>query len=207
MLNYDVVGRIDQQDNVVSATISWRHDGQNYQASLLITKFLIRLREWTSKGALTSTGLAPVRFGDKGFRRAELASHFVREEGRIIFSSNTTPVDLRPGAQDQLSVFIQLASLWAGEPRRLGAGDTVSFQSVSARQAENWTFTVSAEERITVPGGNLQAIKLTREPSGDYSTRAEIWLAPQLAYLPAHIRLTEPNGNVLDMAWTGSGTP
>ena len=207
VLNYDVLGRIDQQDNTVSATISWQHDGQNYQASLLITKFLIHLREWTSKGALTSAGLAPLRFGDKGFRRAELASHFVREEGRIIFSSNSTPAALMPGAQDQLSVFLQLASMWAGEPRRLGAGDTVSFQSVSARQAENWTFTVAAEERITVPGGSLQAIRLTREPTGPFSTRAEIWLAPQMAYLPVHIRLSEPNGNVLDMLWTGNSRP
>jgi hypothetical protein len=207
VLNYDVVGRIDKQDNTVSATIQWRHDGANYQASLAVTKFFINLRQWTSKGALGDSGLAPLRFGDKGFRRAELASHFVRDEGRIIFSSTTTPAVLMPGAQDQLSVFIQLASLWAGDPHRWGAGDSVSFQSVSARHAENWTFMVSAEERITVPGGGMQAIKLTREPTSDYSTRAEIWLAPTLAYLPAHIRLTEPNGNVLDMMWTDSGTP
>jgi hypothetical protein len=207
LLNYDVVGRIDKQDNVVSATIGWQHDGRTYQASLTVTKFFINLRQWTSKGALGDAGLAPLRFGDKGFRRAELASHFVRDEGRIIFSSNTKPAALLPGAQDQLSVFIQLASLWAGEPHRFGAGDTVSFQSVSARQAENWTFAVSAEERISVPGGSMQAIKLTREPTGDYSTRAEIWLAPGLSYLPAHIRLTEPNGNVLDMVWTDSGRP
>jgi len=207
ILNYDVFGQTDGQKNIVSASITWRHDGENYQASLVVSKFLVNLRQWTSKGALTAGGLAPVRFGEKGFRRAEVASHFVRDEGRVIFSANTAPVVLLPGAQDHLSVFMQLASLWAGEPNKLAGGDTLSFQSIGPRQAETWTFVVSPEERITVPGGNMQAIKLTREPTGDYSTKAEIWLAPQLAYMPAHIRLTEPNGNILDMVWTDSQTP
>ncbi len=207
VLNYDVFGMSDGQQNVVGAAITWKHDGENYQASLVVTKFLINLRQWTSKGALTAAGLAPVRFGEKGFRRAEVASHFVRDEGRVIFSANSAPAPLLPGAQDYLSVFIQLASLWAGEPSRLTAGDTLSFQTIGPRQAESWMFVVSPEERVTVPGGNMQAIKLTREATGDYSTKAEIWLAPQLAYLPAHIRLSEPNGNVLDMVWTDSQIP
>lgn len=203
-LNYDVSGLTDGQQNVVSATIAWRHDGAAYQASLNVTKFMLSLRQWNSKGALTVAGLAPARFGEKGFRRAEVASHFVREEGRVIFSANSAPAPLLPGAQDHMSVFMQLASMWAGEPNRFGAGDSLSFQSIGPRQAETWTFVVSAEDRISVPGGNMQAIKLTREPTGEYSTKAEIWLAPQLAYMPAHIRLSEPNGNVLDMVWTGS---
>ncbi len=201
-LNYDVTGLTDGQKNVVSASIVWRHDGAAYQASLQVTKFMVSLRQWNSKGALTVAGLAPARFGEKGFRRAEVASHFVREEGRVIFSANSAPATLLPGAQDHMSVFIQLASMWAGEPQRFGAGDTLSFQSIGPRQAETWTFVVSAEERISLPGGTVQAVKLTREPNGEYSTKAEIWLAPQLAYMPAHIRLSEPNGNVLDMVWT-----
>ena len=207
VLNYDVVGLTDGQKNVVSAAITWKHDGENYEASLLITKFLVNLRQWTSKGALTAGGLAPVRFGEKGFRRSEVASHFVRDEGRVIFSANSAPATLLPGAQDHLSVFMQLASLWAGEPNRLNGGDTLTFQSIGPKQAETWTFVVSPEERITVPGGSMQAIKLTREATSDYSTKAEIWLAPQLAYLPAHIRLSEPNGNVLEMVWTDSQFP
>ncbi len=207
VLNYDVIGLTDGQKNVVSAAITWKHDGENYQASLLITKFLVSLRQWTSKGALTAGGLAPVRFGEKGFRRSEVASHFVRDEGRVIFSANSAPATLLPGAQDHLSVFMQLASLWAGEPNRLTGGDTLTFQSIGPKQAETWTFVVSPEEHITVPGGSMQAIKLTREATSDYSTKAEIWLAPQLAYLPAHIRLSEPNGNVLDMVWTDSQLP
>lgn len=205
-LNYDVVALTSGNRNTAGAQISWKHDGANYQASLMVTKFLVNMRQWTSKGVLTNAGLAPVRFGDKG-RGSEVAAHFVWNEGKVIFSANTPEAQLLPGAQDHLSVFIQLASMWAGEPQRFVEGNSLGFQSIGPRQSEIWTFLVSPEETITVPGGTFPAIKLTREPTGDYSTKAELWLAPKLAYLPAHIRLTETNGNVLDMVWTDSEQP
>ena len=205
-LNYDVWALTSGNRNTGGAQLSWQHDGSSYQASLLATKFRFLLRQWTSKGALTEAGLAPVRFGDKG-RSSEVAAHFVREEGKVVFSANTPEAPLLPGAQDHLSVFMQLASLWAGAPQRYAAGDSISFQSIGPRQSESWIFVVSPEEPITVPGGTFSAIKLTREPSGEYSTKAELWLAPTLAYLPAHIRLSESNGNVLDMVWTDSQLP
>jgi hypothetical protein len=149
------------------------HDGASYQASLIATKFYINLRQWTSKGALTEAGVTPVRFGDKS-RGSEVAAHFVREEGKVIFSANTPEAPLQAGAQDNLSVVLQLASLWTGEPARFTAGDSLAFQSVGGRRSETWTFVVSPEETITVPGGVFTTIKLTREPTGDYSTKAEL---------------------------------
>jgi hypothetical protein len=206
-LNYDVFGETDGQKNAVSAAIVWKHDGARYDSSLLITKVGLRLRQWTSKGTLTATGLTPVRFGEKGFRSSEVAAHFVWDDGKVIFSANTPQTSLTTGAQDHLSVFMQLASLWAGDPLRYAAGSAIAFQSIGPRQSEMWTFVVSPEENITVPGGTLQAIKLTREASGDYSTKAEVWMTPKLAYLPARIRLSEANGNVLDMVWTSTQPP
>lgn len=205
-LNYDLNALTGGRRDTGGAKLIWNHDGANYQASLIATKFYVNLRQWTSKGALTDIGLGPLRFSEKG-RSSEVAAHFVREEGKVLFSANTPEAPLLPGAQDHLSVFMQLASLWAGEPQRYAAGDSISFQSIGPRQSETWTFVVSPEEPITVPGGTFSAIKLTREPTGDYSTKAELWLAPTLAYLPAHIRLSESNGNVLDMVWTDSQPP
>lgn len=206
-LNYDVFGDTDGQKSVVTAAIVWKHDDTHYESSLLVTKFGFRLRQWTSQGALTTTGLTPVRFGEKGLRKSEVAAHFVWDENKILFSANTPETALTPGAQDHLSMFMQLASLWAGQPDRYAAGSAITFQSVGPRQSEMWTFVISPEETMTVPGGTLQAIKLTREASGDYSTKAEVWLAPQLAYLPARIRLSETHGNVLDIVWTGGQPP
>lgn len=205
-LNYTVWVLNGNQGNAANAQLSWQHDGSRYQASLTVDQGLGPPRQWTSKGLLADTGLAPLRFGDR-VRGREVAAHFVREEGKVVFSANTPEAPLQPGAQDRLSAFVQLASLWAGEPQRFAAGERIAFQSIGPRQSETWTFLVSAEDNITVPGGTLRAVKLTREPSGDYSTKAELWLAPTLAYLPAHIRLTESNGHVLDLQWADSSPP
>lgn len=205
-LNYDLDALTGGRRDTGGAKLIWTHDSTTYQASLIATKFYINLRQWTSKGALAESGLAPLRFGDKG-RGSEVAAHFVRDEGKVIFSANTPAAPLLPGAQDHLSVIVQLASMWAGEAQRFSAGDSLAFQSIGPRQSETWTFMVSPEETITVPGGTFNAIKLTREPTGEYSTKAELWLAAKLAYLPARIRLTETNGNVLDMAWIDSEQP
>ena len=92
-LNYDVSALTGGNRNIAGAQITWKHDGANYQASLMVTKFLINMRQWTSKGALAETGLAPLRFGDKG-RGSEVAAHFVRDEGKVIFSANTPEAPL-----------------------------------------------------------------------------------------------------------------
>jgi hypothetical protein len=58
-----------------------------------------------------------------------------------------------------------------------------------------------------MPGGDLQAIKLSRPPTGPYSNRADIWFAPAQGYLPVRIRLTEANGDVADNLWRGTQPP
>lgn len=203
VLSYAVSGQAQGQDTELGATLAWKHDGEVYQASLTVGK----LRQWTSKGTLTTAGLAPLRFGEKAFRRAEVASHFVRDEGRVVFSVNAAPAPLLAGAQDYVSVFIQLASLWAGDPSRLVVGKRLDIQTIGPRQAQKWVFVVLPDERINVPGGSMQAIKLLHEATGDYSPQVEIWLAPQLAYLPARIRFSEPGANVMDLLWTGRQEP
>ena len=131
----------------------------------------------------------------------------MRDEGKIIFSSNKPEAALLEGAQDYLSLWMQLASLWSADPQRYAEGDQIALQAVGARQADVWTFVVSAPQAIDVPGGRLQTIKLTRASRGDYSTQTELWLAPQLDYLPARIRLSEANGRVVDMLWNESQRP
>jgi hypothetical protein len=159
----------------------------------------------TSTGALTTTGLAPKRYGDK--IRSETAAHFERDRGRVVFSANTPEAVLLPGAQDQLSVFLQLAAMLAAEPQRYPPGSTISMQTVGTRIAEPWTFTIDAAETLTLPGGEQQSLRLTRLPRREYDQKVEIWLAPALAYLPARIRITQSNGDFIDQQWRSTETP
>ena len=92
----------------------WRHDGERYDAKLEVSAPLLPTRVQQSTGSITADGLAPLRFSDRS--RGEQAAHFQRDEGKVSFSSNRPDAPLLPGAQDRLSVLLQLGALIAGNP-------------------------------------------------------------------------------------------
>ncbi|NVO05074.1 MAG: DUF3108 domain-containing protein [Rhodoferax sp.] len=178
----------------------WQPDGAHYNAKLEITFLLARLRTWTSKGELSDAGLQPIRFGDKP-RGAEQATHFQRDKGIISFSANNPDVPLQPGAQDKLSAILQLSALVAGAPARYGAGSVISFQAADAHRAELWDFKSSGTESLELPGGTLNGLKLTKEPTVEFDQRIEVWLSPDRGYLPVRLRITESSGAFVDLLW------
>jgi len=204
-LKYDVSGVVKGFKYHVAGELLWLQDGKTYDARLEVSHFLLGSRVQTSKGALTALGLEPLRFGDKV--RSEVAAHFQRAKGVVSFSANTPDVPLLPLAQDQLSVFAQLAAMWGGNPTRFTSGMQLPFQAVGPRSAESWMFVVGAMERLSVDGREMPATKLLRERSADYDVRVELWLAPELDHLPARIRLTQSNGDEIDMLWRKTEKP
>jgi hypothetical protein len=165
-----------------------------------------RVRTWSSKGDLTDGGLQPLRFGDKP-RGAELATHFQREKGIISFSANNPDVPLQTGAQDKLSAILQLSAIVAGEPERYASGASITFQAADAHRAELWHFKVGGTEPLDLPGGAVTALKLSKEPTVEFDQRIEVWLAPDLRYMPVRIRITEANGDYADLLWRKTQTP
>jgi hypothetical protein len=198
-LKYDVKGEIKGFPYFVNGDLQWTQDGKTYNARMEISHFLLGSRVQTSTGQLGAHGLEPIRFGDKV--RSEVAVHFNYESNKITFSANTPDVVMLPGAQDQLSVLMQAATMVAGEPRQFTQGSTLSFQAVGPKSAENWVFTVGETEKLSLPGGEMVALHLWRDPNAQYNTKLEIWLAPSLGYLPVRIRLTQANGDLADQQW------
>jgi len=184
----------------------WLPQAMQYTAKLEITALFFRIRTWTSKGELTEGGLQPLRFGDKP-RGAEQATHFQRDKGIISFSANNPDVPLQPGAQDKLSALVQLSAMVAGEPERYPAGSSIRFQAADAHRAEIWNFRAGATETLELPGGTLQAAKFTKDPTVEFDQRVEVWLAHTLQYLPVRIRVTESNGNFVDLLWRSTQKP
>lgn len=205
LLKYNITGEVSKLTYSARAELLWKHDGSAYEARLEVGAFLLGSRVQTSTGRITADGLAPKRFSDKV--RSEVAAHFERDKGKVIFSANTPEVPLQPGAQDQLSIFVQLASLLAGEPERYPPGSAIEMQAVGARDADSWRFTVDGPELLHLPGGDQATIKLTRPPRQAYDLTVELWLAPALGYLPARIRLTQNNGDFIDQLWRSSELP
>lgn len=185
----------------LSSELVWQQHDRSYAARLSISAFG-QSRVQTSRGQIDQFGLAPERFSDK--TRSEVAAHFNHAQGMVSFSANTPSVPLQPGAQDRLSVLIQLAALVAGTPQRFTPGTTLRLQTVGPREADLWLFTFGDMEALDLPGGPQQGLKLVRQPRQIYDQKLEVWLAPGLAYLPARIRITEANGDYVDQQWVAS---
>ncbi len=198
-LKYDVKGEIKGFPYHVKGDLQWAQDGKTYNARMEISHFLLGARVQTSTGRMGTHGLEPIRFGDKV--RSEVAAHFNYELNKVTFSANTPDVPLLPGAQDQLSVILQMASMLAADPKLFTQGSTLSFQAVGPKSAEAWIFTIGTSEKLGLPGGELSALRVWREPLGEYDSRVEIWFAPEMNYLPVRVRLTQANGDVADQLW------
>ena len=185
--------------------LNWRHDGSNYDAKLEVSAPFFPSRTQTSRGQIGAEGLAPTRFSDTS--RSEQAAHFEREKGKIVFSNNQPEVPLLAGAQDRLSVVLQVSSLIGGAPAKFRTGTSITVQTADTRAAESWVFTVEGDEALQLPGGTVPALKLTRNPRKEFDQKVELWLAPGMDYVPVRLRLTQPNGDWVDQQWSATDRP
>ncbi len=180
----------------VFGTLVWQQDGQQYDAQLSLRFLFKTIRSQHSDGVIGAGGIEPTRFSDT--RRSEVAAHFMREQGQVVFSNNAPSAPLLPGAQDRLSVMLQLGALMAGDPARYSPGAAFAIQTVGPRDADLWIFKVEDDEHLTLPAGQYNARKLTRNPRKPFDDKVELWLAPELGYLPVRIRQTQANGDFAD---------
>jgi hypothetical protein len=184
------------------ADLQWRHDGAQYEARLEIGAALVPSRVQHSAGRIGPQGLEPLRFAERF--RGEAATHFDRTQGRIVFSSNRPDAELLAGAQDRLSVLLQLAALVAADPARYPPGSAIVLPVAGTRESEPWTFQVEGLEDLPLAAGTASALKLVRQPRKEYDSQVELWLAPRLDYAPLRLRLTYANGDSLDLRWSST---
>ena len=199
-VNYKMTGQSKGLTYHAAAELVWRTSGGNYDAQMTVSAFLIGSRSLASIGKVSADGLAPTRFADKS--RSEVAAHFEPEKGLITFSANTPSAPWIRGAQDRVTVFLQLGGMLAGNPAAFPAGSSIALYTVGPRSAEVWTFIVGSPDTISLPAGDMAALKLTRKSRGEYDQMLEIWLAPSLGYLPVRSKITQSNGDFVDQQMT-----
>ena len=204
-LRYKTVAQVGGLNWDVSGELLWLQDGTSYNARLQWTLFGVS-KVLTSTGRIGSDGLLPTRFGDK-FRSSEVAAHFERDKQKVVFSANTPELPLLAGMQDQLSVFVQMGAMLGAAPAKFPRGSQLAFETVGPRAADTWVFVVDAEEKLSLPGGEMATLKLVRGARREFDQTAELWLAPSLGYLPVRLKISERNGDFVDQQWRSSETP
>ena len=197
-LKYAVHGEVKKMAYNVNGQVVWRNDGGSYEARQEVSAFLLGTRSQTSSGRITANGLAPTRFGDIGKR--EIAAHLDFDSKTVTFSANTNRYAISAGAQDRVSVLIQLGAMLAAAPDRYPPGTQISFTTVGPRNADRWTFTVGETETLDLPAGQTRAVRLQKLPRHDRDLRADLWLGLDQQYLPVRLRITQSNGDFAELA-------
>jgi hypothetical protein len=198
-LVYDVHGRAKGLPYRGSARLHWTLEGPRYSARLQLKGFLLGTRTQSSDGAWSSTELQPQHFVDDGRRPRRTSFDWAQQ--KQLYQRGSEPPEqfaLPPHTQDRLSVLMQLGWVMA----RLGAPpapDTLfSLPVAGFGAAQIWTFRYTGIEALDLPAGTLTTWKLERRPREAGDTSMELWLSPELGHLPARLRLTEADGDMID---------
>ncbi len=195
-LDYAVTGRIKGIAYNAEGLLDWTLADDRYSARMEMKVFLLGSRVQTSTGRVGPAGLSPERFADKG--RSEKAAHFDAEQNRIRFSNNAPEAVLLPGAQDRLSLFLQIAGLLQARPQAYASGQTIEMQVAGTGDADIWRFKVGDESTLVLPAGEMRVRQLVRLPRKEFDSTVEMWLAPGLQHLPVRLRVTQASGDVAD---------
>lgn len=199
-INYRLTGQERGLTYHATGSLKWQVEAgtevtRSYEAELRVKAFLVGSRVWRSVGQLKEGGLAPTRYSDSW--RGERAAHFEADAQKISFSGNLPSAPLLPGAQDQVSLFIQMAA--AVSAQNFNTGAELMVQTATARDAVNWTLTYKANEFIDVNGTRLETQRWVCLPRGKFDSQIEMWLAKSLGGLPARIKISQVSGNFIDM--------
>lgn len=201
LLSYRLTGQEKGLNYHASGELRWQRNDSAYAMSLSVKAFLLGSRHWRSVGQINTTGLAPTRFSDSW--RSERATHFDRPNQRIVFSSNAPTVPLQPGAQDQVSLYVQLAAAMTQSGGRWQPGTRLQIQTATVRDALPWLLTLEKRETLQVEGQSLQAFKWVCQPRNRFDAQVEFWVSAAHDWLPARIRITQVSGNFIDLQLSG----
>lgn len=144
-----------------------------------------------STGKLNAVGLQPAQFegkrGDSDPR--QVRGEFDWEAARLTLSRDgkTDTLPLPPGTQDRLSQMYQFMFLAPDEQERLEVSMT------NGRKLDRYYYTVQKGVEIDTALGRIATLHLVKQRRPDQSG-VELWLAPQLHYLPVRMLVMEEDG-------------
>ncbi len=196
-LKYEVVGISSGNKYKASSELDWRHNGESYEAVVRTKNALSGVQTMASTGRVSAEGLVPQRFLDKEAKQSIL---FEAEKGKISISSKFFDAAWQKGAQDQISALLQIGSILAGEPQKWRPGATMPIYRADAAGIDTLIFVVETEERLLLPFGQLQTLKVVRHALSDSWPKIEVWYGSSMGYLPVRIRVTQQNGDVLEQS-------
>lgn len=151
----------------------------------------------SSKGRITAGGLRPLEYEDVRPRREPASARFGWEDKTLVLQFRDGPrtLPLPPHAQDRLSFLFAPAFRAPGR-------QPVEFNVADGKGVAHYVFDATGRERVQVPAGEFDALRLLkREDAGDRRS-TQIWLDPARSYLPLRVLVVQKDGTRIDQLAT-----
>lgn len=200
---YDVL----YNDGVIAGvTHLLEHDGRAYRLSertkgrgLLA---LLGEARRSSRGTIAVEGLRPLEYEDVRTGREPASVRFAWDAKSVTLQFRQGP-QLQPlpaHAQDRLSFLFNFAFHPPGNR-------PVEFNLVDGKGIANYLFDVAERERIKVPAGEFDALRLVQRKRHAGDSSNELWLDPSRSYLPLRVLVVQKDGTRIDQVATRVTVP
>lgn len=166
-------------------------DGPRYTLRS-VTRSVLFTAEQESIGEVRGVVLVPGRYTERTARREPRHVQFDWRARRVLFSGADESAPTQPLLQDRLSLLLQVGQQLRAQS---GQGD-VALPVASTRRISNYRLTPSPAQRIELPAGRFETYRLERPLDAEHDG-IEVWIAPQLCWLPVSLRYTDDRGQVI----------
>lgn len=187
-------------DALVKWQISSFNDTQSYSV-ITETRVVLfgKILDASSFGHIDADGLAPNKFVEKRFGKAESTTRFDHSTKTIRFTESTQTYSIKGGEQDRTSATWQLVTLARAAPDKFVIGSEWKMFVAGRRDAEEWSFKVAGTETVATPLGEFSAVHFIKAPPPDSKDQQlEIWLAPKLEWYPVRLKFSDADGDHVD---------
>lgn len=183
----------------VMAEVSYvlEHDGKTYS---LVERWkgrgvygLLGEAQRISRGTLGAGGLRPLYYEDARTARPTATARFDWEAKSLTLQYRQGPQQrqMPPQAQDRLSFLFSFAFATPGK-------GPFEFKVVDGKGIAHYVFDVAGRERLKVPAGEFEALRLAQRLEGSGDRGREVWLDPARSHLPMRVLVVQKDGSRID---------
>lgn len=184
------------------ARYHWVHDGTHYKmdTTMETTGLAGLLRpiriDQNSAGEVDEAGIRPARYTSRSTLGKAIDEEviFDRTTNRVMLRAGSTrsEFDLGASAQDMASMWLEI--IWRSQ-----TGEVFDFPlATGKRYTPRWFVPDAETSSLDTALGRLLVMHLrARSQPGD--NKIEVWLAPNLRWLPVRIRYTDRKGDAYDL--------
>ncbi|CAN5771820.1 hypothetical protein BH11PSE12_BH11PSE12_24310 [soil metagenome] len=203
-LHYSIQARQSHLPLSGEAFVKWQLSGtkgsQKYSVITETRAMLVgKILDASSYGTIDSFGLAPDKFVEKRYGKAESVSQFDRISNTIRFTESAATYPIKGGEQDRTSATWQLVALARAMPEKFITGSEWKMLVAGRRDADPWSFKVAGKDTLRTAIGDVATVHFIKAPPPDSKDQQiELWLAPALEWYPVRLKFSDADGDFVD---------